>query len=67
MTKYKVVNPIENDTGYGIIITKERHIRDISPDYFAVKRLAEECERGLVEMEYFDDILDSYLSDYATF
>ncbi|MBQ5398884.1 MAG: hypothetical protein IIU14_05540 [Ruminococcus sp.] len=67
MTRYRVTEPKHENQGYGILIIKEKLIEDISPIYSAVKRLADECNRGQVELEDFDDILDSFLSDFATF
>ncbi len=67
MTKYTVISPPDKTKGYGLLITKERIVEDISPVYEVVKRLADECSKGGVELEFFDDILDSFLSDLQTF
>jgi hypothetical protein len=67
MTSYRVIEPSGTDKGYGILINKIRIVEYISNDYNAVQRLAEECNAGAVEMEFFDEILEDYLPDCTRF
>lgn len=67
MTTYSVISPKDDKKGYGLKITNVKYIEDISSDYNAVKKLADTCNCCNVEMEFFPDVLDNFLSDYETF
>ena len=66
MTYYNIIEK-NNKSGYGIKITKERIIENISCDYSTVSHLIDICNRNEVDMDHFDDILENFLSDGETF
>ncbi len=67
MTTYSVVLPAGPTDGYGIKLTKILIIKNISNDFNVVKRLADTCNRCQVEAEFFEDVLENYLSDFESF
>ncbi len=67
MTTYSVALPSKPSDGYGIRLTKIIVIENISNDFDVVKRLADTCNRCKVEAEFFEDVLENYLSDFENF
>lgn len=68
MTYYNLIHNNTNNTkSYGVKITKERKIENISPNYSSVKKLVDTCNHYSVDYDHFDDILENYLSDQKTF
>lgn len=67
MTSYSVISPKDKHKGYGIKITNIKLIEDISHNYNAVKKLADTCNRCDVDVNFFSDVLDNFLSDYDSF
>lgn len=65
MTTYELIKSEDNNKGYGIKATKIQVFEDISSDYNAVKNLADTCNRCDVELEFFYDVLENYLTDYT--
>lgn len=66
MTRYTVTKPRNENDGYGILATKRKYFYDISPDYKSVQKLADACNDSGVDLDFFGDILESFLSDCET-
>lgn len=68
MTYYNIIDKdIKNNSGYGVKITKERIVNNITNDYSSVSRLVDACNNYNVDYEHFDDVLENFLSDEKTF
>lgn len=68
MTRFNVIanNPAKNQ-GYGVKVTKEKLIKDISNDFSAVQTLVNTCNLHQVDYEHFEDVLENFIDDYKTF
>lgn len=63
MTTYEIIMPKNENQGYGLKVTKL--YEDISPNYDTVKNIADTCNRCGVEIEYFPDVLENYLTNFT--
>lgn len=68
MTYYSIIdNPLSQDKGYGVKVTKEKTLEDISADYDTVKYLVDTCNSMDVDFDHFEDVLENFAEDYKTF
>lgn len=67
MTHYSIKKPTDKNKGYGIKITKVKIFEDISNNINYVNRIVEVCNRCDVEMEFFPDVLENFMSDFESF
>jgi hypothetical protein len=65
MTTYELIKPKNKSKGYGLKATKVIVYEDIAGDYEAVKNLVDTCNRCDVDLDFFPDILENYLTDYT--
>lgn len=68
MIYYNIINQNINEQKlYGVSITKEKRIENISNNYFAIKNLVDVCNSAQVDFEHFEDVLENFIEDYETF
>lgn len=67
MTNYSIEKPKNKNQGYGIKITKVKVFEDISNNINYVKRIVEVCNACDVDMEFFPDVLENFMSDFENF
>ncbi|MBQ5347355.1 MAG: hypothetical protein IIU39_04850 [Ruminococcus sp.] len=63
MTTYELVYPENSEQSYGVKAVKI--FCDISADFHVVKSLVDTCNRSDVDVEFFPDILENFLTDYT--
>lgn len=68
MTHYDIIKyDLHNNAGYGIKITKERVIPNISNKFSVVQKIVDTCNNSGVDFDQFDDVLENFMEDYETF
>ncbi len=66
-TRYRLLRCKNKKSSYGVKIVKERFVEDISHNKEMVSNLVQICNKMEVDFDQFDDVLENYLEDFATF
>lgn len=67
VTRYCLLQCKNKKSSYGVKIVKERFVEDISRNKEMVNNLVKTCNKMEVDFDQFDDVLENYLEDFATF
>ena len=67
VTRYCLLEWKNKKSSYGVKITKERIVEDISNNKEMVIKLVQTCNKTQLDFDQFDDVLENYLEDFETF
>ncbi len=67
VTRYCLLECKNKKSSYGVKITKERIVEDISNNKEMVIKLVQTCNKTQLDFDQFDDVLENYLGDFETF